>query len=102
MNATCLSLGQRRLGRRCRAAQRATALYLRGNAYYEKGDYDRAVADLTESVRLDPGHVDPFYLRGLAYDAKNDHDRAIADFGHALQLKPNNPDSCSAVAWPTR
>ena len=80
------------LGNRETAAQRATALYLRGNAYYEKGDYDHAVADLTESARLDPGHVDPFYLRGLAYDAKNDHDRAIADFDHALQLKPNDPD----------
>jgi tetratricopeptide (TPR) repeat protein len=32
----------------------AQAYYDRGNAYYNKGDRDRAIADLTQVITLDP------------------------------------------------
>ena len=60
----------------------------RGNAYQAKGDYDRAIADYTEAIRLDPKFADAYYERGAAYSAKGDYDRAIADYTEAIRLNP--------------
>src|SRR5262249_38602588 len=53
-------------------------------------DYDRAVADYSEAIRLksDP---DTFYNRAIAYQKKGDLDRAIADYDEAIRLDPKNP-----------
>jgi len=32
----------------------------RGNAHFGKGEYDRAVADYTEAIRLDPDHAEAY------------------------------------------
>jgi tetratricopeptide (TPR) repeat protein len=54
-----------------------------------KGDYDRAIADLTEAIRLDPKYVWAYASRGEAYRMKGDYDRAIADLTEAIRLDPN-------------
>jgi tetratricopeptide (TPR) repeat protein len=61
----------------------------RGNAYYNKGEYDRAIADLNEAIRLDPNFVWAYNNRGNAYYNKGDIDRAIADYSEAMRLDPN-------------
>lgn len=71
------------------------AYFNRGTAYYEKGDYDRAIADYDSAIFLDPGDADAYLNRGIAYSQKGDHDRAIADFNNAIRL---NPDSAPAYA----
>jgi tetratricopeptide (TPR) repeat protein len=62
--------------------------FYRGYAYYHKGDYGRAIADYTATLRVKP---DPHALnnRGLAYDDKGDYDHAIADYTTALRIKPD-------------
>jgi lipoprotein NlpI len=62
----------------------------RGLAYAVKGDIDRAIADYSEAIRLDPKDVWAHHNRGLAYAAKGDFDRAIADFSEAIQLDPKD------------
>ena len=62
----------------------------RGNAYYDKKDYDRAIADYSEVIRLDPKYALAFYNRGLAYYDKGDLDRAIADSSEAIRLDPKH------------
>ena len=57
----------------------AIAFTNRGRAYEKKGDHDRAIADYSEAIRLDPKDARAVTSRGVAYDAKGDHDRAIAD-----------------------
>jgi len=54
------------------------------NAYIEKGDYDNAIAESTELIRLNPNSVSGYHLRGSAYAAKGDYDKALADFTAAL------------------
>jgi lipoprotein NlpI len=58
------------------------------NTYNLKGDYDRAIADCTEAIQLDPKYAFAYNNRGLVYNAKDDHDRAIADYTEAIRLDP--------------
>ena len=44
--------------------------FSRGNAYTTKGDYDRAVQDYDQSIKLDPGYARAFNNRGVAYQKK--------------------------------
>jgi tetratricopeptide (TPR) repeat protein len=51
-------------------------------------DYDRAIADLSEAIRLDPKRASAFYNRGVAYRAKGDLGHADADAAEAMRLDP--------------
>jgi tetratricopeptide (TPR) repeat protein len=63
------------------------ATYSRGLAKLGVGDYQGAVADLTEALTV----VTPkaLYYRGLAYYKLGDNQRAIAEYDRALKLSPN-------------
>ena len=54
--------------------------YDRAVEYANKGDYDRAIADFSAAIRLDPKYDPAFNNRGAAYLAKGENDRAFADF----------------------
>jgi len=77
--------------------QKAWAFSNRAVGYYLKADYDRAIADCTEAIRLDPKFAKAFQTRGLAHLAKRDYDRAIADSTEAIRL-----DSKDAVVFKNR
>ena len=59
-----------------------------GDEFLAKGEYDSAIAEYTEAVRLNPRDAVAFYSRGFAYHYKTDRDRAFADYKTALELKP--------------
>src|SRR5262249_47726363 len=42
----------------------------RGHAYYGKGDYDRAIRDLDEAIRLDPKMAEAYNTRSFAFGRK--------------------------------
>ena len=69
---------------------RAWAFNNRGSAYGRKGDYDRAIADSTEAIRLDPKDAHAYNNRGHAYYGKGDYDRAIGDYTEAIRLDPKD------------
>lgn len=75
----------------------AKALLNRVSAYDELGDYDRAINDLDEFLRLFPSGVKSnpsasqiIDSRGWEYVRKFDYKRAIQDFDQAIQLDPKN------------
>jgi lipoprotein NlpI len=68
----------------------AWAFNNRGLAYQDKHDYDRAIADYDEAIRLDPKYDPAFNNRGAAYLAKGGLDRAIADFNEAIRFDPRD------------
>ena len=74
----------------------------RGDAYRKKGDMDRAIADLTEAIRLDPKYANAYDNRGLAYRDKGDMDRAIADLTEAIRLDPKMRMRTTTGASPIR
>jgi len=50
-------------------------------------EYDRAIADYNEAIRLKP-QANFLTNRGDAYNDKRDYDRAIADYDRAIALNP--------------
>ncbi len=75
------------------------AFFNRGNAYADKGQYDRAIADYGRAIRLDPDEAVAFYNRGNAYADKGQYDRAIADFDRAIRLDPDDARAYNSQAW---
>jgi tetratricopeptide (TPR) repeat protein len=49
-------------------------------------DFDGAVAEMDEALRLDPKEPNLYFMRAAAYRAKKDFDKAIADIDEAIQL----------------
>ena len=68
----------------------AKAFFNRGAAYDDKGQYDRAIRDYTEAIRLRPGYADTYANRGLAYVKLGRRAKAIADFRKAIALRPGH------------
>ena len=60
----------------------------RGNAYAKKDDLERAIADYTQAIAINPKNYNPYNNRGITYARKYDLDRAIADYDKAIGLNP--------------
>jgi tetratricopeptide (TPR) repeat protein len=61
----------------------------RASAYFNKGDYDRALLDLDEALRDDPRNFLALNTRGNVYWRRGAYQRAILDFNEVIRLKPN-------------
>jgi tetratricopeptide (TPR) repeat protein len=61
----------------------------RGRAYASKGNYDRAIQDFDQAIRLDPNNPVAFFSRGNVYARQGEYDHAIDDFDQAIRLDPN-------------
>ncbi len=67
----------------------ASRLYYRGTAYFNKlgkGNYDKAIADLTKAIGLIPDDISAYNTRGSAYLCSGRYDRAIDDFTRLFSL----------------
>src|SRR5258708_6164349 len=65
----------------------------RGFAYRKKGELDRAIADYSQAISLDPKAAQYYYNRGVTYRSKGDVDRAIADYNQAITIDPKSSDA---------
>ncbi len=77
----------------------AIAYNNRGGAYNELGEYRRAIDDLNQALRLDPGDAVAYNNRGVAYGNLGDPARAIEDYGQALRSDPGNAAVYNNRAW---
>ena len=68
----------------------AVAFFNRGFAHKNRGQYDRAIEDYTQAIRLMPSLGLAYNGRGLAFDRKGLHDRAMLDFAEAIRLMPDS------------
>ncbi len=68
----------------------ANAYYNRGLAHSLKLEYDPAIADLSQVVKLAPNDAEAFDQRGFDYFGKQDFDQALADFNRSISLDPKS------------
>ena len=73
----------------------AVAFTNRGLAYKRKGQWDRAIADYSEAIRLKSDDAQVFNNRGNAYFHKGQLDRAIKDYDDAIRLQPDLAEAFS-------
>jgi tetratricopeptide (TPR) repeat protein len=72
-----------------------------GITYYGKGEFDRAIADYTEAIRLDPDYAEAYYNRSSSpfpkyvvprasrYAGKGELELAIADYtATIMRMRP--------------
>ena len=66
----------------------------RGIDYYNRGDYDNAIIELSEAIRLNSNLAEAYNYRGLSYLYKWDSGRLVesarADLTAAIRLDPYN------------
>jgi tetratricopeptide (TPR) repeat protein len=58
--------------------------------YGNKEEYDRAIADYTQALKLDPKYALAYSNRGFAYEQKGQKTLAIQDYEKALAIAPSN------------
>jgi tetratricopeptide (TPR) repeat protein len=68
----------------------ATAFKNRGNAYDDKGQFDRAIEDYDQAVTINPRDADAFNSRGTTHSAMGRYDLAILDYDEAIRLNPSS------------
>jgi tetratricopeptide (TPR) repeat protein len=62
-----------------------------GEAYIIKRDYERALPEYEQGIRLNPGNWEGYNGRGVLFDKMGQHDRAFKDYDKATQLNPAHP-----------
>src|SRR6266436_3596667 len=75
---------------------KANALIKSGNQKMRDGDFDGAIADFNEVIKIDkifPENVQSatYLNRGLAFQKKGDLDEALADYNKAIKLNSKFP-----------
>ena len=61
----------------------------RGVEWRIKGDYERAISDYDDAIRLDPKYADAYYNRCIAYNRQQKYDLALPDCNQAIALGPS-------------
>jgi tetratricopeptide (TPR) repeat protein len=62
----------------------------RGDAYRSKGEYDRALADYGNAIRLDPLNAAGYLNRAATYRLRGQNDLALVDLTQATRLDGND------------
>ena len=67
----------------------AEALLEQGNAKYAKKDYQGAIADYNEAIRITPTFALAYYNHGIMKSELGDKQGAIADYTNAIRINQN-------------
>ena len=67
--------------------QRAFEAIQRGHRDVASRDLDRAIADYSEVIRIDPTHAEAYLLRARLYEQKGEDDKAELDLAKVRELE---------------
>src|SRR5438128_1059577 len=81
----------------------AYAPYNRGVWHRQRNEYEQALTEFDEAIRLKSNFAEAYEERGYAYLMLGRHESAIRDFNTVLRLKPNDAQTYAfrgvAYAW---
>jgi tetratricopeptide (TPR) repeat protein len=75
----------------------AEAYLLRGNVYYSNAQYDRAIVNYDQAVRVDPDYSRAYFNLGLTYIKKLQYDKAIEKLKSATRINPDYADAYFSI-----
>ena len=67
----------------------------RGSIYITRNNFDLALADLDNSIKISPTYSDPYFGKGVLYNSMNNHIRAEYFYSIALNFDTLYPESNS-------
>jgi tetratricopeptide (TPR) repeat protein len=65
----------------------------RGNAFCELGEYERAIIDYNQAIKINPNDADVYYFRGNAHFDLGNYEAAIDDFKKVVKIQSNYTDA---------
>lgn len=65
----------------------ADAYYCRATMYRDKGERDKALADIDEAIRLKGDNAQYYAMRGLLYGDKDMYEKGLADLNKQIELE---------------
>jgi len=68
--------------------RKAKTYYETGMAYYNKSEYDNAIAQFSEAIKLNRKYTSAYAYRGDANRMINQYELAVEDLGEAVKLDP--------------
>jgi tetratricopeptide (TPR) repeat protein len=72
------------------ATKSFTDAFNRARREAEGKQYEAAMVDYTEAIRLKPDDSDAYSSRASSYEALQQNDKALSDYTEAIRLKPTN------------
>ena len=73
------------------AAVRSIILNHRGMAYFARSNYEEAVADFAEALKLNPNAYKAVYYEGIVYSVLLRYSQALDAFNRSLEINPYQP-----------
>ena len=64
-----------------------------------KKEWEKAIADCSEAIRLEPRVALAYANRGMAWQKKGQYDKALGDLNEAVRLNPRNALGYNNLAW---
>ncbi len=77
----------------------ANAYYGRGFAWLAKKEYDKAIADYNEVLRLTPQLADGYACRANIWEFKGEFEKALADYSEAIRFDAGMAYAYDGRAW---
>jgi len=71
----------------------------RGLAHAAKKEFEKAIADYDQAIRLSPRNAKAYYDRGLARVELKRFDQALADYDATIRLDPRFDEAYLSRAW---
>jgi len=68
------------------------AYEVRGDAYYDTGQFDKAIDNYSTSIKLEPKLAEAYDKRAIAYAELGDFEKSIKDITKAIELYPENAE----------
>jgi tetratricopeptide (TPR) repeat protein len=69
-----------------------------GLAFFNRGEYDRAIENFTRVIAVLPSYASAYNNRGVAYIRKGSYRQGLADCNTSLSILPENPYIYSIIA----